>query len=176
MAAPVAGFVQIAEVVKAVGLRGELKLYPMIDWWEDLLDTDLLVWDDGAPASVLGWRPHGPCYVAAVDGVADRDAAEARVGRSIGFLRSRYPEPGFPKPSGGLPFRWLGCEVRDTAGEVLGEVHEVRLYGPQFTLAIRRGGREVLIPAVPPILVDGAGLGAPLVVDPPEGLLDVAGD
>ena len=139
MGAPVDGFVQLAEVVKAVGLRGAIKLYPMIDWHEDLLDTDLLVWDDGVPVEVLDWRSHGPCYVVAVDGVEDRDAAEARVGRSIGFLRSRYPEPGFPKPRGGLPFRWLGCEVRDTAGAVLGEVHEVRLYGPQFTLAIRRG-------------------------------------
>lgn len=176
MTAPVAGFVQVAEVVKAVGLKGELKLYPMIDWWEELLDTDLLIWDDGVPLEVHGWRIHGPCYVVLVDAVADRDAAETRVGRSIGFLRSRYPEPGFPKPRGGLPFRWLGCEVHDVDGEVLGEVHEVRRYGPQFTLAIRRGEREVLIPAVPPILVDGAGFPEPIVVDPPEGLLDVAGD
>lgn len=169
-------FVLVAEVVKTVGLKGELKLYPMIDWYEPLLDGEWLVFDDGRGFQAAHWRAHGPCYVVKVDGVEDRNQAETWVGRKIGFLRSRYPAPGFPKPVGGLPFRWLGRPVHDTAGEVLGEVHEVRRYGPQYTLAIMRGEREVLIPAVAPILVNGEGLEGPLIVDPPEGLLDVAGD
>ena len=41
------------------------------------------------------------------------------------------------------------------------------------------GGRyvpETLIPALPPILRPDDGLDGVLVIDPPEGLLDVAGD
>jgi len=169
-------FVLIADVVKAVGLKGEIKLYPMLDLYEPLLEGDWLIWDDGSEFRPLQWRVHGPCHVTTVAGVNDRNQADARVGRKVGFLRSRYSDPGFPRPEGGLPFRWLGRPVHDTTGEVLGEVHQVRRYGPQFTLAIMRNEREVLIPAVAPILVDGDGLEGPIIVDPPKGLLDVAGD
>ncbi len=172
----VADFVLVANVVKAIGLKGEIKLYPMLDWYEPLLEGGWLIWDDGTEFCPLQWRVHGPCHVVSVENVNDRNQADRRVGRKIGFLRSRYSEPGFPKPVDGLPFRWLGRPVHDITGEVLGEVHEVRRYGPQYTLAIMRGEREVLIPAVAPILVDGEGLEGPVIVDPPKGLLDVAGD
>ncbi len=166
--------VSVAEVVKAVGLKGEIKIYPLLDWWDPFLEHDVLVWEDGSPVEVTGWREQPPCRIVKIAGTDDRNAAEDLVGREIGFLRSRYSEPGFPKPPGGLPFRWLGRAVRTTDGEVLGEVDEVRFHGSQFTLVVPRAGCEVLIPALPPILVDEEGLDGPLIVDLPEGLLDVA--
>ena len=51
------GFVAIGAVVKAVGLRGEVKLYPLIDFWDDLLGSRFTVWDDGSPAPVVRHRP-----------------------------------------------------------------------------------------------------------------------
>ena len=53
---------------------------------------------------------------------------------------------------------------------------EVRRCGPQHMLVVLDGVREILIPAVAPILRADAALSGPLVIDPPEGLLDVAGD
>jgi len=169
-------FVPIADVVKAVGLKGEVKLFPLMDWYEPLLDTPYLVWDDGAPVEILKRRPSGNCLVVGTAGVADRDAAEGTIGRSVGFLRSRYTEPGFPRPPGGLPFRYLGREVRTVAGETVGTVDEVRRHGPQFTLVVAGDDGEMMIPAVAPILSPDEGTAGPLVIDPPEGLLDVAGD
>jgi 16S rRNA processing protein RimM len=75
-----------------------------------------------------------------------------------------------------LPFRFLGRPVDMTDGTTIGKVEEVRLYGAQFTLVLPFEGRQVLIPAVPPILRPDDALDGPLVIDPPEGLLDVAGD
>jgi 16S rRNA processing protein RimM len=167
-------FVVVAEVVKAVGLKGELKLYPMLDWYEPLLESDELLWDDRTPVFCERWRAQGPCFVVATDDASDRNEAEALVGRTIGFLRSRYADPDFPKPPRGLPFRWLGREVVTTEGERLGEVDEVRLHGAQHSLVIPKAGYEILIPAVPAILVAEDGLDGPLTVDLPEGLLDVA--
>lgn len=175
MATP-AGFVVVAEAVKAVGLRGEIKLFPLIDWHEPLLEGDWLLWDDGTPFVADGWRTQGGGIVTAVEGIADRDAAEGAVGRMVGFLRSRYPERGFPKPPGGLPFRWLERPVLTVDGREIGKVDEVRDYGGGYVLVLPGPHGEILVPTVAAILRPDDGLTGPLVIDPPEGLLDAAED
>lgn len=169
-------FIPVAEVVKAVGLRGEVKLYPLLNWFEPLLDSEFLQWEDGEPFLVERYRPSGSCTAVLLDGVLDRDGADRLVGRMVGFLRSRYPDPAFPRPAGGLPFRWLGRTIRTVGGERVGEVDEIRRAGISYLLVVRRDGAEILIPAVPPILLPEDALEGELVIDPPEGLLDVAFD
>jgi len=166
------GFVPIADVVKAVGLRGEVKLYPLLDFHAPLLATDFLVWADGGAAHIEASRPAGACVTVKPTGCDDRDQAEAMVGRQLGFQRADYLDASFPRPREGLPFRYLGRPVRQRDGGELGTVQEVRRYASQVLLVIERAGREVLIPAVAPILEPDAGLEGPLMVDLPEGLLD----
>ena len=36
--------VPLAEVVAVVGLKGEIKLHPLIDWYAPILETRYLVW------------------------------------------------------------------------------------------------------------------------------------
>lgn len=165
-------FVPIADVVKAVGLRGEVKLYPLIDFHAPLLESAFLVWGDGAPVDLEKARPAGQCVAVKPAGCDDRNQAEALVGRQLGFQRDRYLDAGFPRPSGGLPFRYEGRAVQTVGGEDLGPVQEVRRYTGQVLLVILYDGREVMIPAVEPILRPDDGLEGPLVVDLPEGLLD----
>jgi 16S rRNA processing protein RimM len=167
------GFVTVAEVVKAVGLRGEVKLYPLLDFHAPLLESGFLRWQDGAPATFERGRSSGGCVVAKFAGCEDRDAAEAMVGRELGFAREDYLAPDFPRPPEGLPFRYLDRTVQTVAGETVGTVGEVRRYAAQVLLVLQREGREVLIPAVAPILRPDAGLEGPLVIDPPAGLLEV---
>jgi 16S rRNA processing protein RimM len=169
-------FVPIGEVVKAIGLKGEFKLYPLLDFHAPLLDSGFLVWEDGRPVRVLGHRPAGGCAALRVHGIADRNAAEDCVGRELGFMSASYLEADFPRPAGGLPFRFLGREVVTVAGAKVGRVDEVRFTGGAYLLVIlddRVPGREILIPAVAPILRDDQGLAGTLEIDPPEGLLDV---
>lgn len=166
------GFVPMAEVVKAVGLRGEIKLYPLLDFHAPVLGSRFAVWQDGTRAELESARPAGACVAVKPAGCASREAAEALIGRQIGFWREDYLDAAFPRPEGGLPFRYLGRPVRDTAGTELGVVQEVRRYASQVLLVLDLAGREVMIPAVPPILQRDDGLQGPLIVDPPEGLLD----
>ena len=54
-------FVGIGEVVKAVGLRGEVKLYPLLDFHAPLLGSAYLTWEDGAAAPLekameMAWK------------------------------------------------------------------------------------------------------------------------
>lgn len=167
-------FVLVAEVVKAVGLKGEVKLYPLVDFHAPLLESRFLRWQDGAPATFERGRSSGGCVVAKFAGCDNRDDAEAMVGRELGFDREDYLAADFPRPPEGLPFRYLGRPVVTTTGEAVGTVDEVRRYAAQVLLILQRGGREVMIPAVAPILRPDAGLAGPLVVDLPAGLLEVA--
>lgn len=162
----------IADVVKAVGLRGEVKLYPLLDFHAPLLATRYLVWDDGEAARLERARPAGSGVAVKPAGCDDRDQAESLVGRQLGFRRERYLEADFPRPVEGLPFRYEGRPVQLESGEAVGTVQEVRRYASQVLLVIEIDEREVLIPAVEPILRRDEGLEGPLVVDPPEGLFD----
>lgn len=166
-------FIRIGEVVKAVGLKGEVKLYPLLDFHEPLLESGYLVWADGSPVEVLHHRPTGGCLALKLAGVADRSAAESLVGRELGFLRASYPDPEFPRPAAGLPFRYLGRAVRTVDGQAVGTVDEVRVGGALYLLVVPSGSGEILIPSVEPILRFDDELEGDLVIDPPEGLLDV---
>lgn len=167
-------FVAVAEVVKAVGLHGEVKLYPLLDWYEPLLGSSYLEWGDRRPLRATAWRQDGTCWVVRLADVESREAAESTVGRRIGFRRERYCEVGFPAPKDGLPFRYLGRQVATVAGEMVGRVVEVRRYVSQPLLVIQTDRGEVLVPAVPPILRPDRGLEGTLLIDPPPGLLDDA--
>jgi 16S rRNA processing protein RimM len=167
------GFIPIAEVVKAVGLKGEIKLYPLLDFHGPLLESGYLVWEDGTPARLLRHRPAGSCVAAAPQSSRDRDSAEALVGRTIGFRREDYLQPDFPRPVAGLAFRYLDRDVVTVDGDRVGTVCEVRRTAGQLLLVVPVAGGEALVPAVAPILRPDEGLEGDLVIDPPEGLLDV---
>ena len=168
-------FIVIGEVVKAMGLKGEFKLYPLLDFHLDVLDSPYLVWNDGTAVEVQRHRQAGSCEAVKVAGCGHRDEAEKLVGRELGFMSASYLAPDFPRPDGGLPFRYLDRDVATTDGVTVGRVAEVRFTGGGFTLVVAdpEGSGEILIPAVEPILTYDEGLTGTLVIDPPEGLLAV---
>lgn len=169
-------FVIVGEVVKAIGLKGELKFYPLLDYHEELLQSGFLQWQDGKTPEITRHRQAGSCRALKVRGVDDRNQADAMVGQVLGFMSHSYLTPDFPKPDGGLPFRWLGREVQTTAGQTIGIVDEVRVAGAGLMLVLpstEEAGKEILIPALAPFLQLDDGLSGTLIVDPPEGLFDV---
>lgn len=166
-------FISVGQVVKAIGLKGELKFYPFMDYFDELLDSPFVVWQDGSEAGIKRYRQAGSCIGLSVNGVGNRNAAEAIIGKELGFLRSSYENDEFPKPAGGLAFRYVGREVRTTDGKSVGIVDEVRLAAGVHLLVIPDGNSNILIPAVSPILEMSDSLEGDLIIDPPEGLLDV---
>ena len=167
------GFVSLGELVKPIGLKGELKLYPLLDFFPPVLDSSYVVWEDGSPVEVRKHRPAGSCLGVFIEGIGDRNAAEAAVGRELGFMRESYREPDFPRPAEGLPFRYLGRVVKTVDGDEIGTVSEVRVGGALYLLVVPGTEGEILIPSVEPILRFDDELEGTLVIDPPEGLLDV---
>lgn len=70
-------------------------------------------------------------------------------------------------------FDLIGCEVVTTDGQRLGRVAEVQRYGAAPLLVVRDGEHELLIPLAVSICVEIDVAEKRIVVNPPEGLLDL---
>jgi 16S rRNA processing protein RimM len=68
----------------------------------------------------------------------------------------------------------LGSKVLLTSGELIGEVDEVVKLPGQDLLSVTKSGKQVLIPMVKQFIVSIDIDSKTIVINPPEGLLDVA--
>jgi 16S rRNA processing protein RimM len=112
---------------------------------------------------VVSARPHQGRWLVRFEGVADRDAAEKLRGATL---------IGEPLDDAREGRAWVhelvGAEARDVHGNVLGRVTAVEV-NPAHDLLVL--DERVLVPMV--FVVDqGPGV---VIVDPPDGLLDVNG-
>jgi 16S rRNA processing protein RimM len=105
----------------------------------------------------------------AFDGVADRNQIEELRDQLI----SSDVDLGSLAP-GEYHFQQLiGCEVFQQNGELIGKVDEIVKLPGQDLLSVSRSGAQVLIPMVKQIIIEIDVLAKKIVVNPPEGLLDV---
>jgi 16S rRNA processing protein RimM len=171
---PLDEVIACGRVGRAHGLRGEL----VVDPWSDTPAERF------APGATLQTQPetNGPLTVAsayerqgrwivAFDGIADRTAAEALRGTVL--LVRREERPPIEDPDDFYDSDLLGLTVRDRDGTVVGTVVEV-VHGPGGdSLAVEDGERKHLVPfvsAIVPTVDLAAGV---VVIDPPEGLLEL---
>ena len=107
-------------------------------------------------------------------GIDSRDQAEALVGREVEAEARRFPE--LP-PGEYYWFQLLGLPVIDAQdGTVLGRLEEIWPTAAHDVYVVRRGEREVLLPAVEEV-IEAVDLEAGcLRVRPPAGLLELYAD
>ena len=67
----------------------------------------------------------------------------------------------------------VGCEVRTTGGQTIGKVTDVEGSLERSRLVIARQGGEVLVPMVEAICISVDPAAKTIVIDPPEGLLEL---
>jgi len=67
----------------------------------------------------------------------------------------------------------VGCAVSDLDGTPIGKVSRVLDIAGNTQLVVRGGGREYLIPAVKDICVEISIPDKRIIIDPPEGLMDL---
>ncbi|HZZ84608.1 MAG TPA: ribosome maturation factor RimM [Anaeromyxobacteraceae bacterium] len=159
--------VRIGKVVKAVGLKGFVGVGGSEGALGELARVTLRQGGADAEWQVLEARPQGRVWAVRLGGVADRTAAEALVGAEVLAERADLGEP-----EGGSHY-WgdlEGLAVETVDGRPLGVVTGFYATGGVDVLVVR-GERERLIPLAPYVQVDGAA--RKVLVDPPEGLLDI---
>lgn len=123
------------------------------------------------PRRIESVRFHQGRPVIGLEGVDTMDAAEALAGADL-----KVPAAALaPLPEGTFYHHDLvGCDVRDRGGHAIGRVTGVEGTMERSRLVVSgRDGREILIPLVAAICVEVNPASRVIVVDPPEGLLDL---
>jgi 16S rRNA processing protein RimM len=129
-----------------------------------------LTLNNGRQLTIRSSRWHNQILLLAFDGVADRNQIEELRDQLI----SSDVDLGSLAP-GEYHFQQLiGCEVFQQNGELIGKVDEIVKLPGQDLLSVSRSGAQVLIPMVKQIIIEIDVLAKKIVVNPPEGLLDVA--
>ena len=161
----------VGRIGRAHGVLGEATIEVQTD------DPDIrfqvgnkLTLDDGRELTIRSSRWHNQILLLAFDGIADRNQIEELRDQMI----SSDVDLGLLAP-GEYHFQQLiGCEVFQQNGELIGTVDEILKSPGQDLLSVNRAAGRVLIPMVKQIIIEIDVLAKKIIVNPPEGLLDVA--
>jgi 16S rRNA processing protein RimM len=124
----------------------------------------------GVTRRILESRFHQGRPVIRLEGIESMNDAE----RLAGFALHMPASALGPLPEGTYYRHDLvGCEVRDTTGAPIGRVARVEGTLDRSYLVVPRPGGEAMIPMVDGICVSVDLAARQVVVDPPEGLLDL---
>jgi 16S rRNA processing protein RimM len=166
----------LGRIVKAFGIRGELKLHPSDDFWDDVLRSKRLMMqaptedgDERRPVAFKSTRPHGRSYVVRIDGVDDRNAAEDVVGAEV-FVAEDELDVAFPDEL--LPFQVVGVTAKDEAGEVLGKVSSVIRSAAHDIYEVENNKGTFMVPAVPEFILGIDEEKKEMIIRPMPGLIE----
>lgn len=170
----------VGHLARAHGTKGEIFVWPLTDRPEEVLAEGATVWladeegrlDEGAqPLEVERRRPFKQGLLIGFRGYGDRTAVETLAGR---YVLAPLAELGEPEPGEWYYHQLLGAAVETVAGERVGRVREVYEMDPADLLEVEDAeGRKRLVPLTRRIVREvDAGAGR-IVIDPPEGLLDL---
>lgn len=161
----------VGKIKLARGLKGELFALifsKQVDWADKLKQVAL--GDENTVYSVIRARPHKDGLLLTLEGVSDRTGAEALLGKTLSIsselLVTKKGDTIFLSEI-------LGFEMLTKQGDFLGPIVGFSSNGPQDLLVIDHKGRRCDIPFVPAFVLDINFEKKQIIVDLPEGLLDL---
>jgi 16S rRNA processing protein RimM len=154
----------VGYVTRPHGVRGELRVQLHDPASTSLYDVSR-AWFGGRELPIDSVRPTAGALLVKLDGIDDRDAAQALAGQIIEIERSAVELGEGEFLLADLP----GCAVFDAQGAPLGSIVKV-WHGPQDLLVIQDATHERLLPLVPQFLVEVDVAARRVVVDPPDEL------
>lgn len=170
----------VGHLNKAHGTKGELFAWPLTDHPESVYQPGSVFLPgneegtapdpDQPQLRLLDARPFKRGYLVAFAGVGDREGAERLQGRYL-FQQADALEP---LQEGEVFYhQLLGMEVVTRDGELVGRIREVYELRPADMLEIEGPNGDVMIPFLDHIVVEIDADAGRMVIDPPEGLLDL---
>lgn len=156
------------------GLKGEVSVEPRTDVPERFAPGASVEWrlrDDARRLVVRGARPHGSRLLLSFEGVHDVDAARLLSGGELVVS----DEDAVAAPEGAFYGHQLeGWRCETPSGTFAGTVRDLERTPAGALLAIETAaGREILVPFVAAIVVEIDEPGRRIVIDPPDGLLEL---
>lgn len=170
-----ADHIQIGEIVKPHGIRGEVKVYVYSERPENFRTYKKVVLQDkgGSGAEIykiIKSREHGKLAILQLDGITTREAAADLQGNTVWL-----PKDDFQKLDS-EEYYWHqleGLAVITESGRELGKV--ARLFSTQAhdILVVAGTGHEYMVPVTADIIRSIDELEGKLVIAPPPGLLEI---
>jgi 16S rRNA processing protein RimM len=165
--------VAVGEIVGAHALRGALRLRAYQPPAPSLVGGRTVFLERGdarREMRVASAAPHARGVVLlTLDGVTDRDAAEALVGCRVLVRATDLPDVAQDE------FYWhevIGFRVETMDGDHLGAIVECLATGANDVWVVREGDREHLIPVIADVVREIDRSGRRIVIEPLPGLLD----
>jgi len=171
-----ASLVAIGEVLKPYGLGGEVRVRVLTDQPKERFGTlrQCVLWepaiDRREACQIARCRLDGDTVLVKMRGVDSPEHARLFSGRLLAVDQT----DALPAPPGSFyPWQLEGARVETRDGTLLGTFVGIENGGAQDLWVVAVGGRERLIPAVAEIVVDVNVGERRVVIDPPEGLLEL---
>ena len=166
--------VLVGRIARTHGHRGQVIVNPATDFPDQrfAVGAVLHTMRDGQPGTVTitAMRMHQGRPVLTIGGIDTMDAAETLAGVEL-----RVPESALaPLPDGTFyEHDLIGCALVTTGGREVGTVRTVEGGGGTIRLIAGAGREEIQVPLVHEICVMIDVVHKRIVIDPPDGLLDV---
>lgn len=164
----------VGRIARAHGNRGQVIVNPDTDFLDDRFRTgaELFVQRGGIvqPLRLSSARVHQGRPVIGIEGVDTMEGAEALAG-----LELRVPQEWLKALPAGFYYHHdlVGCRVETAAGQAVGVVTSVDASFGGSRLAVDGARGEILIPLVAGICTAIDLETKTIVIDPPEGLLEL---
>lgn len=158
----------LAAVVGAHGVRGLVRLKPFTEEPESVAAYGPLTDESGRRSFVLRLKGRvKDLLLAEIEGVADREAAQALRGTRLCVPRSALPPPEDPEEFYHADL--IGLAAEDTAGQPLGRVVAVQDFGAGDLLELEApDGRRFYLPFTRQVVPSVDLAGRRLIAEPPE--------
>ena len=165
----------VGRVARPHGIRGQVIVNPETDFPEERFHpgAELFVNRSGRPEpiTITTVRFHQARPVIGVRGIEDMNAAAGLAGAE---LRVPIDRLASLPPDTFYRHDLIGCAVETAAGTVVGRVEDVEgTMGGSRLVVKTSGGVEVLVPLVAEICTAIDPAAKRIVIDPPEGLLEL---
>jgi 16S rRNA processing protein RimM len=166
--------VLVGRIARPHGHRGQVIVDPATDFPEERFAAGAILHmlRDGRPGTVTiaAMRIHQGRPVLALEGVETMNEAELLAG-----LELRVPESELTALPEGTYYEHdlIGCRLVTTDGREVGTVRTIEGGGGMIRLIAGSGRGEIQVPLVHEICVAIDVVHKRIVIDPPEGLLDV---
>lgn len=168
------GYVCIGAVAGAHGIRGEVKVKPFTEDPLAVGDYGPVLTSKGLTLELQPLRVQGTAVVVRIDGVDDRNKAEALRGQRLYVPRAALPEPDEDEF---YHADLLGLPVVDGAGNRLGTVATIQDFGAGDMIEVTfDGGGSAFLPFTRDVVPTVDLKAGHLVAVPPEGWLDAPDD
>ncbi len=174
-------YLVVGHLNKVHGTKGELFVWPLTDHPQRVfaVGNELRLGDeDGQPTDlparhlrIEAVRPFRRGFLMRFDGLATRTQAEFFAGR---YLLLEAAQAQAPADGEFFYHELLGASVVTTTEASVGIVREVYELAPAHLLEVERpDGESLLVPLSRPLVVDVSRDPTRVVIEPPEGFLDL---